>query len=174
MLWESLAFQPTNIADTVKFLSVEHAGLFDVNRHCERNKHKTNRRLQVERENTSRITSMFGHSSNHPHHDREAEVTKAEALFCMFLIEHRISIATADHFGKLLRVMCPDSKIAQSFTCGRTKATALIKHIAKETVKSASQRMTEGPFILGTNGSQEGGSKMYPIVARLNVTVEKN
>ena len=65
--------------------SVKHAGLFDVNRHCERNKHKTNRRLQVERENTSRVTSMFGHSSSHRHPDREAEVTKAEFLSAKWL-----------------------------------------------------------------------------------------
>ena len=44
------------------------------------------------------------------------------------LVEHNAPFAAVDHGFTLFWEMFPDSRIAQSFHCGRAKATALIQH----------------------------------------------
>ena len=44
----------------------------------------------------------------------DENVMKAELLFTGFICEHNLPISTADHAGKLLKAMFPDSKIAKS------------------------------------------------------------
>ncbi|KAL8609678.1 hypothetical protein ACOMHN_042717 [Nucella lapillus] len=61
--------------------------------------------------------------------------------------------------------MFPNCKTAQEFKCARTKATAITKCLAKLDVEDSANQMKSGPFVIGTDGSQEGGEKHYPIVA---------
>ncbi|KAH9366808.1 hypothetical protein HPB48_022099 [Haemaphysalis longicornis] len=49
-------------------------------------------------------------------------ITKAEALFTMSLAVKAIPFAYADTASRTFPLMFPDSKIAESFSCGRTKA----------------------------------------------------
>ena len=42
------------------------------------------------------------------------------------MCEHNLAFAIGDHFTKLVKEMFPDSKIAQRFSCSRTKAAAVI------------------------------------------------
>ena len=70
--------------------------------------------------NQSTITSSFASSSN----QLDEQVTTAEFYYTAFIAEHNLSFASADHFTKLCKVMFPDSKIAQSYACGHTKAQA--------------------------------------------------
>ena len=46
---------------------------------------------------------------------------KAELLFTGFICDYDLLISTADHAGKLLKVMFPDSKIAKKYSCGRKR-----------------------------------------------------
>ncbi|KAL8611308.1 hypothetical protein ACOMHN_013739 [Nucella lapillus] len=62
--------------------------------------------------------------------------------------------------------MFPNCKTAQEFKCARTKATAITKCLAKLDVEDSANQMKSGPFVIGTDGSQEGGEKHYPIVVR--------
>ena len=70
--------------------------------------------------NQSTITSSMIVAQN----SLSEQVTSAEFYFTAFIAEHNLPFATADHFTKLCKVMFPDSKIAQSYSCGRTKAQA--------------------------------------------------
>eukprot|EP00117_Sycon_ciliatum_P027396 scpid104105/ scgid22265/ len=60
-------------------------------------------------------------------HWRKKSVT-AEAYFVKFVAEHNLSFRSAEHFSKLVKVMFPDSKIAASFACSRTKTAAIINN----------------------------------------------
>jgi hypothetical protein len=92
---------------------------------------------------------------------------RAETLFVSFLVEHNLPLSAADHAGPLFRKMFPNCKTAQEFKCARTKATAITKCLAKLDVEDSANQMKSGPFIIGTDGSQEGGEKHYPIVVLL-------
>ncbi|KAK2174672.1 hypothetical protein NP493_781g00014 [Ridgeia piscesae] len=59
-----------------------------------------------------------------------------------------------------------DSTIARKFHCGRSKATALIKEMAGNTKTSLAERMRTRPFTQSTDGSDDGGSKQFPLVVR--------
>ena len=58
----------------------------------------------------------------------QQEVMNAEALMpvmVMFLVDHHLPLSVAEHFSPLLRAMFPANKIADKFSCCRTKATCL-------------------------------------------------
>lgn len=55
------------------------------------------------------------------------QVTRAEVLFSQFITEHNLSFAIGDHLTKLVKSAFPDSKIAEKFTLGHTKAACIIK-----------------------------------------------
>jgi hypothetical protein len=65
----------------------------------------------------------------------------AEILFTNFLIEHNVPIAVSDHAGPLFRKMFPDSEIAKKYGCARTKTTAIIGNLAKDTTSSIADQM---------------------------------
>ena len=54
------------------------------------------------------------------------QVTKSEILHTEFLVQHNIPLNAAAHLPKLYKVMFPDSQIAKSFACSRTKSTAIL------------------------------------------------
>ena len=56
-----------------------------------------------------------------------------------FIAEDNLPFAVADNFGKLCKVMFPDSKIAEGIACGRTKSTAIA-------ILPALQALVEGSF----------------------------
>ena len=97
---------------------------------------------------------------------QDLDAIRAEALFTSFLVEHNIALSAADHAGKLFRNMFPGNRVAQVYACGRTKTTAIMKCCAREEVDSAASAMRNGSFIIGTDGSQEGGDKFFPVVVR--------
>ena len=66
----------------------------------------------------------FGASSDTANLDQK--VVKTKLLFSGFLIEHELSLTTANHAAKLFRNMFPDSKIVNKYRCGRTKTTHML------------------------------------------------
>ena len=58
----------------------------------------------------------------------EDQAMKAEIYFAKFVAEHNLPFLVADHFSRLTKVMFPDSKIAEAYSCARTKTTAIITH----------------------------------------------
>ena len=45
--------------------------------------------------------------------------------------------------------------------CGRTKTTSIVKCLAKDQKKTIADHLQKSPFVIGTDGSQEGGDKMF-------------
>ena len=58
----------------------------------------------------------------------EDQAMRAEIYFAKFVAEHNLPFLVADHFSRLAKVMFPDSKIAEVYSCARTKTTAIITH----------------------------------------------
>ena len=101
--------------------SVAGGGVHEVKRHIETRKHKENSKGMA---NQLTLASTMLQSKNSLEHD----ITTAELYFTTFIAEHNLPFLAADHFTKLCKVMFADSKIAEGFSCGRTKATAIVKY----------------------------------------------
>eukprot|EP00745_Piridium_sociabile_P013486 TRINITY_DN1993_c0_g1_i4.p1 TRINITY_DN1993_c0_g1~~TRINITY_DN1993_c0_g1_i4.p1 ORF type:complete len:336 (+),score=40.99 TRINITY_DN1993_c0_g1_i4:441-1448(+) len=137
---------------------VSHGGILDVQRHV-----KSARHTQISdcKKATPSVTNFFSGSQSD-----NLELIRAETLFANFLVEHNIALSASDHAGNLFRKMFPNSSTAQQFGCGRTKTTAIVKCLAHEAKLSAADHLKKGPFIIGTDASQEGGDKFFPMVVR--------
>ena len=84
------------------------------------------------------------------------------------LVEKNIPMSAADTFSRAMKVMFPDSEIAQKFQCGRSMATALVKELSHAARQDLLTNMHIMPFIVSTDGSNDDGSgnKQFPIVVR--------
>lgn len=92
---------------------------------------------------TSSITAYFACKYGPK---REEAVVEAEVRFGYFVGEHHLALAVADHCSNLFSSLFPDSAIAKAFKCGRTKATAIVKVIAEELMRSICTRLAESQF----------------------------
>ena len=77
---------------------------------------------------------------------RAMAVVEAEVKFSYMLGEHNLPFLLADHCTKLFQSMFPDSAIAKSFKCSRTKATAIHKVIALEILQQIRHVLPEFKF----------------------------
>ena len=100
--------------------SVAGGGVHEVKRHMDTKKHKENAKGMT---NQLTPTSPMLQRKN----SLEDDITTAELYFTTFVVEHNLPFLAADHFTRLCKVLFPDSKIAEGFCCGRTKATTIVK-----------------------------------------------
>ena len=105
-------------------ISVAYGGTKDLCKHENRAVHTSGTRSVA---CTSALTSYF----NQPGPRRMESVIEAEVKFGFFLAEHYLAFNIADHCSKLFPSLFHDSAIAKAFKCGRTKATAIVKVLAK-------------------------------------------
>lgn len=98
----------------------QHGGPDDVRHHVESKKHEENGKKKYKPR-----TKFF------PENCDKNAVIKTEMLFTRFVIEYNVQIASTDHNGGLFR-MFPNSKIAEKYSCARTK-TSIIQDMAKLT-----------------------------------------
>ena len=54
-----------------------------------------------------------------------------------FIAEHNIPLAVADHLGLLFKDIFPDSKIAKSYACGKTKSICVLNRAIKPDLQSS-------------------------------------
>ena len=102
-----------------KKLSCDHQGVKDVSDHCKKDSHKANF------ESSKSQSSMKGFlKSNDSKFDEQ--VLNAEVMMTNFLVQHNISLSTADHLSSLFKEVFPDSKIAKKYAARRTKTTAML------------------------------------------------
>jgi hypothetical protein len=74
--------------------------------------------------------------------------------FTGFLAEHSLSLSAADHLGSLIRASFPDSKIAQAYSCARTKASCILNDaIAPDLLQSLVADMKLNVSALSVDGS---------------------
>ena len=102
--WETYALCKTCNTD----FSTGDGGDNDVKKHLELKKHEESvKALKLSQKMTSFLSSESPSAL-----DKNA--MKAELLFTGFICKHTVPISTADHAGKLLKAMFPDSKSQES------------------------------------------------------------
>lgn len=142
--------------------SIGRGGQNDISKHNATETHKK----YVEAETKQRKLIDFTASSATANLDQK--VTKAEILFSGFLVEHNLPLATADHTSKLFKSMFPDSKIANKYSCGRTKTSHILTGaVAKDIVSDLKEELSSTRWYgLATDGSSDEDDKYLPILAR--------
>lgn len=137
--------------------SVKHGGLYDCRKHLETEKHKSLSKMKLK---IKPLTCFL-------EKDDVEKTTNAEMLFTAFLVEHNLPLSAADHAGHLFRAMFPDSKIAKQYGSGRTKTTAILKCMAKNTASNIVASLKRMPFSMATDGSTDQNAvKLYPVIVR--------
>jgi hypothetical protein len=145
-----------------KTVSCRHQGEADMKRHVNGKHHQANVRSKSQMKS---LDSLFVKKDS----ETDRNVRKAELKFTGFLAEHNLPLAAADHLGSLIRTCFPDSKIAQSYACARTKASCLLNDaIAPDLMKSLVDDMMGNFFSLCVDGSNDQDLlKMNPLTVRI-------
>ena len=73
------------------------------------------------------------------------------------------SFASCDTAWDMFRRMSPDSNIAQSIVCGRTKVTNFAKTIAKDVQNDAYVHLMNTPFVIGTDRGEKGEPNSFQL-----------
>ena len=85
--------------------------------------------------------------------------------FALFVAEHNLSFSTADHFTKLCKKMFSDSKVADKFSCGRTKTRSIISHALAPAVNAdVVHAYTTNPFTILCDGGNDKYNKKYFVI----------
>ena len=58
----------------------------------------------------------------------DSQVSRAEILYCLKIVKSHASMHSADDSRELFQAMFPDSKVAEKFSLGRTKASYIINY----------------------------------------------
>ena len=93
----------------------------------------------------------------------------AEVMVSNITVQHNLSISAADHLGQLFKNIFPDSQIASSYACSKTKTFCIINkafqpYYHKQTIDYCKNH----PFTVGHDGSNDTGvQKMNPIAVRI-------
>ena len=98
----------------------------------------------------------------------EDQVMRAEIYFAKFVAEHNLPFLVADHFSCLAKVMFPDSKIAEAYSCARTKTTAIITHALAPAMREGVVGVCRSsPFtILCDGGNDQVDKKYFAVLVR--------
>ena len=133
-----------------KNLSCYHQGLGDVQVHCSGSAHKTN----VKSWNKQTTLSFL----NNQDLSFQNKVTRAEVMVSNFIVQHNLPLATADHLGRLFKIIFPDIKIASSYSSARTKTTAIVNEaFGTHCHDFIVQHCQNYPYGCGTDGSNDTG-----------------
>ena len=98
----------------------------------------------------------------------EKQAIRAEVLFSVFLAEHNLTLATADHMSKPFKSIFPDSQIASKCKCGRTMTLHILTGtVAKKVIKYIKEEIIAAcSFELPTDGSSDEDDKFSPTLIR--------
>ena len=143
-----------------KTIRCGHQGLKDVKDHCATETH--NKLFKVTKLQPS-ISQLLCDSS------ASEDVIRAEVMVTNFLIQHNLPLATADHLRPLFKSIFPDSNIAKSYACRRTKTSAIInKAMGLHCHEYLVEHCKSHPFSIGIDGSSDTEeSKMNPATIRI-------
>ena len=85
------------------------------------------------------------------------------------IVQHNLSISVADHLDQLFKNIFPDSPIACSYACTKTKTFCIInKAFQPYYHKQIIDYCKNHPFTVGHDGSNDTGvQKMNPIAVRI-------
>ena len=150
------------IQKVVYIVYIVYQGKLDLQRHC-RGKAHTNM-LNAKRKQGAINTHFFPQGS-----DTEKQTSIAEVKVVGFLAEHNLPFANADHLGPLFKAIFPDSKIAKTYSCSKTKASCILNRaIAPDLQSILIDQMKTSCYSIATDGSNDQGlQKMNPVTVRL-------
>ena len=101
------------------------SGRNDIERHVKLAKNKANEKAMG---CTGSLKALpFSSQEQFQKNKFERDVTRAEATMAQLIAEMNLPLSAADAFTKAVKVMFPDSKIAQKYKSGRNKTTCFIK-----------------------------------------------
>ena len=86
-------------------------------------------------------------------------------FFSGFLVEHNLSLRTADRAAKQFKNMFADSKIVNKYRCGRTKTTHMLTRAVAKQITSWYGLLTRWHG-LATDGSSDRDDKFLPVLVR--------
>ena len=143
-----------------KNLKCDHQGLKDVEDHCETETHLKNYSTWKKQP----LLSFFKTDNNF-----EKKVLNAEVMVTNFIVQHNLPIATADHLGHLFKNIFPDSKIASSYSCAKTKTFAILNEaLAPDCHNYIVEHCKTHAYSVGHDGSNDTGvAKMNPVSIRI-------
>ena len=137
-------------------LFIKHGGYDDVSKHVKLARH-------IAKEGCLKHTIHVFKFSDNPSSsgykcpDLSVILYNGRNFFAHFLVEHNIPISAADHAEELSKDVPREWQ--SSCTCGHTKVTAVVKEGACDHMTNLADAMRNGPFVLGTDRSQEGEEK---------------
>ena len=145
-----------------KNLTCRHQGLKDVEEHCRKESHikcfaSWKKQSQITFTRASDMSSF------------QSKVLNAEVMVTNFIVQHNLPIATADHLGQLFKNIFPDSKIASSYDCAKTKTFSILNEaFAPQCHSYVVDHCKTHPYGVGHDGSNDTGiQKMNPVAIRI-------
>ena len=106
--------------------SIAASGKYDIKKHIATAKHRSS----VECKETNRPITQFLSSLS-----TNYDVIRAETLWTLYVVDNNMPFTSSDGFCDVVKTMFPDSKIAQDFTCCRTKTTFIARKLGQCTLQ---------------------------------------
>ncbi|TBU01321.1 hypothetical protein CWI39_1417p0010 [Hamiltosporidium magnivora] len=149
-----------------KELSYAHGEISDKKHHAYSASH-----IYIIKTRSSSALSKFINKPNDTVLEFKISVSLEEITCVYHTVKHGLSSNSMDCGHKLLPTVCSDSKIAQKFSCGRTKATAIVSELAKESINEVLKSLKEKihpfplPMILAIRKTEKCFQLVFVILA---------
>ena len=141
--------------------SVKYDGKSAVSSHA---KSATHKRIITVQKQSKTLSAFFVKTNSKENH----LVILAELVSTYHGIIHHHSFASKDCGNKLLAKLCPDSAVASKLSCGSTNAASYVESILEPKAQEMCIQDLKNvfSFSIGTNASNKGDKKFFPIVVR--------
>lgn len=138
--------------------SIAHGGKHDIEKHIQTDKHKLNLTAAA---SSSKIDSYFKNVSQMNTEDEQ--LAAEEGLFAFHTVFHNNSFRSMDCTSKLVQKL-----YKTKFTCGRTKAHAIITNIFAPDLLLSLQKQLEAVHFIAifSDASNHKDQKLFPILVR--------
>lgn len=131
-----------------------------VQQHANTKRHK-------ESEHAAKSSSMLTRFFPAPDNTLANKVAAVEGALCYHNVRHHLSYASLDCCVKLLKDAVKDTTIFPAMHMGRTKVSAIIKGaLYPYALNELLTSIRDVPFCLGTDASNHGHRKLFPICLR--------
>lgn len=137
-------------------LNIARGGKSDILRHSKTAKHEKNKAKLRGQRSLQEMSSFRAQTST------EKLAKEGEIRLSSFVVEHNLSLNIMEHLPNLIKSVCPDSEVAKSITCGRTKTTNIITDVLGKTDhETIVEEMKNTKFSLIVDESTDKGSKKH-------------
>ena len=145
--------------------TVAYDGAKALVQHAETQKHQRN----IEAAKASkRMSSFFVKKDS----SESVKVTVAELTHVYHGVKHHLSFLSQECAANVMKAVFDDSEILKKFTCGRTKASAIVNNVLYPfSVEVIMNDLKSGtgigiPFSVATDASNKGNRKVFPVAVQ--------